>query len=60
VSDLGYPLSEDGVKILDKLQKEQEKRDQDVRGMFIYSDWNGWGFNELLTNMVCYYDPLHM
>jgi hypothetical protein len=54
VSDFGYPLSRDGLKILDKLQNEQEKRDQDLHGMFIYTDWNGWGYNELLTNMVCY------
>ncbi|PQE14944.1 SAP domain-containing isoform 2 protein [Rutstroemia sp. NJR-2017a WRK4] len=52
VSDYGYPISRDGVKILDKLHHEQEKRDQDLHGMFIYTDWNGWGYNELLTNML--------
>jgi hypothetical protein len=52
VSDLGFPVSEEGMKLCEKLDKEQEKRDQDRRGMFIYNDWNGWGISEAMENFV--------
>jgi hypothetical protein len=53
VSDLGFPVSEDGMELCQKLDKEQVKRDQDQLGMFIYNDWNGWGISEALENFVC-------
>ena len=52
VSDLGIPVSEDGMKVCEKLDKEYEKRDQDIRGMCIYNDWNGWGMGEVMENLV--------
>ncbi len=52
VSDLGIPVSEGGAELLEKLDKEVEKRDQDSRGLFIYNDWNGWGMSEVMENLV--------
>lgn len=52
VSDLGFPISEEGMQMVQKLRKEQEKRDQDGKGMFIYNDWNGQGMSELMENFV--------
>jgi hypothetical protein len=51
-SDLGLPISEDGMKMCEKIEKEVGKRDQDERGMHIYSDWNGWGVSEVMDNLV--------
>lgn len=52
VSDLGLPVSDDGMKVCEKLDKEYEKRDQEERGMHIYTDWNGWAMSEIMVNMV--------
>jgi len=52
VSDLGFPVTEEGMELCQKLDKEQEKRDQDRLGMFIYNDWNGWGISEAMENFV--------
>ena len=52
VSDLGFPLSEEGGALLENLDKEVEKRDQDRFDMHIYNDWNGWGISEVLENYV--------
>ena len=52
VSDLGFPLSEEGSELLENLDKEVEKRDQDRFDMHIYNDWNGWGISEVLENYV--------
>jgi len=52
VSDLGIPVSEGGAELLEELDKEVEKRDQDSRGLFIYNDWNGWGMSEVMENLV--------
>lgn len=38
VSDLGFPVSEDAMKLCQKLDKEYEKRDQDLLRMHIYND----------------------
>ncbi|KAH7391485.1 hypothetical protein BKA64DRAFT_747031 [Cadophora sp. MPI-SDFR-AT-0126] len=52
VSDLGLPVTEDGMKQCEKLDKEYSKRDQDSHGMHIYNDWNGWGMCELFENYL--------
>ncbi|KAK0118244.1 hypothetical protein ONS95_012547 [Cadophora gregata] len=52
VSDLGIPVTEDGMKQCEKLDKEYSKRDQDRHDMHIYNDWNGWGMCELLENYL--------
>jgi len=52
VSDLGFPLSEEGAELLENLDKEVEKRDQDRFDMHIYNDWTGWGISEVLENYV--------
>jgi hypothetical protein len=49
---LGIPLSEEGAELLEMLDKEVEKRDQDRFDMHIYNDWNGWGISEVLENYV--------
>lgn len=33
VSDIGIPVSEDGMNVCEKLDKEKEKGNQDSRGM---------------------------
>lgn len=53
VSDIGVPLSEDGAELLKMLDVEVEKRNQDLFGTHIWSDWNGWGWSEVLSNYVC-------
>lgn len=40
--------------MLEKMETEYAKRDQDKRDMYIYEDWNGWGMSEVMTNMVSY------
>jgi hypothetical protein len=50
---LGFPVSEEAMKLCQKLDKEQEKRDQNRRGMFICNDWDGWGISEMMENFVC-------
>ncbi|KAH6716795.1 hypothetical protein BKA61DRAFT_600429 [Leptodontidium sp. MPI-SDFR-AT-0119] len=52
VSDLGIPVTEDGMKLCEKLDTEYRKRDQDEHAMHIYNDWNGWGMSELLENYL--------
>jgi hypothetical protein len=52
ICDLGLPVSEDGMKICEHLEKEMDKRDQEIRMMHIYSDWNGWGMGEVMENLV--------
>ncbi|KAH7314176.1 hypothetical protein BKA65DRAFT_516287 [Rhexocercosporidium sp. MPI-PUGE-AT-0058] len=52
VSDLGIPVSEDGMSLCEKLDREYRKRDQDAHDMHIYNDWNGWAMSELLENYL--------
>lgn len=54
VSDLGFPVSEDAMKMCEKLSKEERKRDQDERSVHIYNDWNGYGMQEILANFVSF------
>jgi hypothetical protein len=54
VSDLGIPITEDGMKLCEQLDKGQSDRDQNRRGMYIYNDWNGWGMSEVMENYVCF------
>jgi hypothetical protein len=53
VSDLGIPVSEEGADLLQKLDNEVEKRNQDRLDMHIYNDWNGGGMSECFENYVC-------
>jgi hypothetical protein len=50
VSDLGIPVSNYGMELCEKLVKECEKRNQDMEGIYIYNDWNGWGMSEVMEN----------
>jgi hypothetical protein len=50
VSDLGLPVSEVGMEMCRKLSAECEKRNQDIKGTYIYNDWNGWGVSEVMAN----------
>jgi len=52
VSDVGIPVSEEGAELLQTLDNEVEKRNQDRLGMHIYEDWNGWGMSEAFSNYV--------
>ncbi|KAH8586500.1 hypothetical protein B0O99DRAFT_644372 [Bisporella sp. PMI_857] len=52
VSDLGIPVSEEGMVLLEELDNEVEKRDQDRLNMHIANDWNGWGMSECFENYV--------
>jgi hypothetical protein len=52
VSDLGIPVSEDGMMLCEKLDKEFQKRDQDERGLHICNDWNGYAMSEVMLNFV--------
>jgi len=51
VSDLGIPVSDEGRKALEKLDKEVKNRNQDRLDMHIYEDWNGWGVRSVLKIM---------
>jgi hypothetical protein len=52
VSDLGIPVSEEGMKMCEQLDKGEDARNQDRRGMYTYNDWNGWGMSEVMENYV--------
>jgi hypothetical protein len=52
VSDIGLPISEDGMKLLEKLDDEMQKRDQNSRGVYVCNDWNGYGMSEVMENFV--------
>jgi hypothetical protein len=52
VSDLGLPVSEDGMKMCEHIDKEMNKRDQEEKMMHICNDWNGWGMGEVMENLV--------
>jgi hypothetical protein len=52
VSDLGYPISEDGLQKLLWPDQEQENRDPDAHNMYIYNDFAGYGITEIFANMV--------
>ena len=41
-----------GFELLQKWMEEQEKRDQDNFGMYIYNDFSGYGTMEVMDNMV--------
>jgi hypothetical protein len=58
VSDLGYPISEDGLQKLLWLDQEQENRDPDAHNMYIYNDFAGYGITEIFANMVRTSSPL--
>lgn len=51
-SDMGFPISEEGGRLLQHLSDEGEKRDQEAHGVFIYNDWVGWGISEVMCNML--------
>ena len=52
VSDMGIPVSEEGRTILERLEKEEEKRNADVNDVILWTDWNGWGMSEVMENLV--------
>ena len=52
VSDMGYPISEEGLQKLLWLDQEQENRDPDAHDMYIYNDFSGYGTTEVFANMV--------
>jgi hypothetical protein len=52
VSDMGIPVSEEGRAILERLEKEEEKRNADVNDVILWTDWNGWGMSEVMENLV--------
>jgi hypothetical protein len=48
-----WTMSKRGLSIVAELTKEYWKRDQDAHGEYIYNDWTGYGFQELLENEAC-------
>jgi hypothetical protein len=52
ITEKGYPITKAGMDKFMHMYWEQEKRDQDVHGVYIYNDWSGWGATEVLENMV--------
>ncbi|KAF7903267.1 uncharacterized protein EAF01_006316 [Botrytis porri] len=50
VSDIGFPISQDGVELAQKLDKERDKRNQDPYDVHIYNDFNGYGSSEAVQN----------
>ncbi|TGO13169.1 hypothetical protein BTUL_0075g00140 [Botrytis tulipae] len=52
VSDIGFPLSQDGVELAQKLDKERDKRNQDHYDVHIYNDFNGYGSSEAVQNFL--------
>ncbi|KAF7910073.1 uncharacterized protein EAE98_012216 [Botrytis deweyae] len=52
VSDMGFPLSQDGVELAQKLDKERDKRNQDHYDTHIYNDFNGYGSSEAIQNFL--------
>ncbi|KAF7946086.1 uncharacterized protein EAE97_005124 [Botrytis byssoidea] len=52
VSDMGFPLSQDGVEFAQKLDKERDKRNQDHYDVHLYNDFNGYGSSEAVQNFL--------
>lgn len=52
VSDMGFPVSEEGVELAQNLDKERDKRNQDFHDTYIYNDCNGYGTSEAVQNFV--------
>jgi hypothetical protein len=52
VSNMGYPVTTDGIQKFEWMINEQEKRDQDYYDMYICNDFSGYGCTEMLENMV--------
>jgi hypothetical protein len=52
VSDVGYPISQDGLDKFQWKSEEQEKRDQDIHDVYIYNDFSGYGVTEMMDNFV--------
>lgn len=59
-ADLGIPVSNPGALLFENLCDEAEKRDQDIRGLHIYSDWIGWGVTEIMCNFMNDYNRSFM
>lgn len=51
-SDWVWSISEEGMAIYKHLEKEAAKRDQDLHGLYVYSNFTAYGVNELLDNWV--------
>lgn len=52
VTDRGFPLTSEGLQKFFHLTAEQQKRDQQFHGMYIYNDWTGYGMTEVMDNYV--------
>jgi len=55
VSNMGYPISIDGIEKFEWMIQEQEKREQDMHHMYIYNDFSGYGCSEMIENFVCFH-----
>ncbi|CZR64982.1 uncharacterized protein PAC_14882 [Phialocephala subalpina] len=58
VSDLGLPVSGDGIELLEHFTNECENRDQDIQDVIMYNDWNGWGIMEAMDNFFKDFDKV--
>ena len=55
--DWKWMISKQGLDHVQYLAKEQWKRDQDAQGEYIYNDFSGYGFQELIENEVSLVSP---
>lgn len=54
VTEKGFPITKDGRDVFKHMLREQDNRDQDLHGVYLYNDWNGWGATEVLENAVSF------
>jgi hypothetical protein len=47
-----WAVSEEGLKMYERLEKQAYDRDQDAHGLYIYNDYSAYGINEVVENWV--------
>ncbi|TGO46554.1 hypothetical protein BCON_0318g00040 [Botryotinia convoluta] len=56
VSDIGFPISEDGMKLAQKFDGEQDKRHPISAAAYVFNDFTGHGFSEATENFLKDFD----
>ncbi|KAK0103968.1 hypothetical protein ONS96_005073 [Cadophora gregata f. sp. sojae] len=58
VTDKGFPITLAGLEIFNHIITEQQKRDPDYHGMYIYNDYAGYGMTEVLENVLAEFNKI--
>ncbi|KAF7947921.1 hypothetical protein EAE96_008992 [Botrytis aclada] len=56
VSDIGFPISEDGMKLAQSFDGEQDKRHPNSGAAYVFNDFTGYEFSEAIENFLKDFD----